>query len=70
MSSTFVSPGVAQFSLLMHSLAEVTFLFVVDGLSRLLLRLVSSTCHPCPLDDHATLTGFDQGRNRLGEISI
>ena len=28
-------------------------------LSRLLLRLVSSPCHPCPPDAYATLTGID-----------
>ena len=39
-------------------------------LSRLLLRPVSSPCHPCPLDAHATLTGIDYARDRLLGISI
>ena len=50
--------------------AQVTSLFAVDGLSRLLLRPVSSSCHPCPPDAHATQTGIDCPRDRLGEISI
>ena len=40
-------------------MAQVTSLFAVDGLARLLMRLVSSPSHPCPLDAYATLTGLD-----------
>ena len=50
-------------------MAQVTSLFAVDGLSRLLLRLVSSPCHPCPLDAYTTLTGIDYARDRLREFS-
>ena len=39
--------------------------FAFDGLSRVLLRLVSSPCHPCPPDASATLTGIDHARDRL-----
>ena len=39
-------------------------------LSRLLLCLVSSPCHPCPPDAYATLTGIDFARDRLLGISI
>ena len=35
-----------------------------------LLRLVSSPCHPCPPDAHATLTGIDFARDRPWEITI
>ena len=52
-------------------MAQVTSIcFAFDGLSRLLLRLVSSPCHPCPLDAYATLTGIDYARDRLLGISI
>ena len=46
-------------------MAQVTSLFALDGLSRLLLSLVSSPCHPCPPDAYATLTGVDYARDRL-----
>ena len=44
--------------------------FAFDGLPRLLLHLVSSPCHPCPLDAYAALTGIDYARDRPLEISI
>ena len=44
--------------------------FAFDVLSRLLLRLVSSPCHPCPPDAYATLTGIDLARDQPLEISI
>ena len=66
MSSTLVSACVAQCSLLMQSHGSSHILGLhLTGLSRLLLRLVSSPCHPCPLDACATLAGIDHARDRL-----
>ena len=57
-------------SFIVHASAWLKILVRFARLSRLLLRLVSSPCHPCPLDAHATLTGIDYARDRLLGISI
>ena len=53
-----------------HASAWLKILVRFARLSRLLLRLVSSPCHPCPPDAYATLTGIDYARDRLLGISI
>ena len=61
----FDSSSVAQL-FLVHASAwlKTRLWFALDGVSRLLLRLVSSPCHPCPPDAYATLIGVDYARGR------